>query len=430
MSGERSKVLLIGRGGREHALAVALARSPSVTKLYVVPGNGGTAAMGGKTENIALLEDDFAGQIVFAREHGVGLVVAGPDAVIALGAADAFTAAGIACFAPTKAAARLEWSKAFAKDFMTRHGIPTARYAVFRDLDLALAYVRRTDHPIVLKASGLAAGKGVVLPETVPEAESLLNDIMLGGMFGAAGEEVVIEERLSGPEASIHAFCDGKSFRTFPVGQDHKRVLDGDRGANTGGMGVYAPAPVVSPALLAVIEQTVITPVLKGMAIEGTPFIGLLYPGLMLTPHGPRVIEFNCRFGDPETQAMLPLLKSDLAAIFIDCIEGKLGRTEPQWRGGSAVTVVAASGGYPGGFRKGIEIKGLEAAAALPETTVFHAGTTRDAAGRLVTDGGRVLSVTGTGATFAEARARAYAGIEKISFEGMHYRRDIGVQAP
>ena len=429
MSGDPANVLVIGRGGREHALAWALARAPTVRRVWVAPGNGGTALKGGMVANVDLQEDDFAGLIAFAGKESVGLVVVGPEAPLALGITDAFKAAGIACFGPSKAAARLESSKAFAKTFMTRHGIPTARYAVFRELSPALDHLHKVDYPVVIKASGLAAGKGVVLPETIKDAETILTRMLEEHLFGVASDEVVIEERLLGPEASVLAFCDGRNYRLMPIAQDHKRVFDGDKGPNTGGMGAYAPAPIVTRQLLAAIEETVFAPALRGMAAEGAPFAGVLYAGLMLTKTGPQVIEFNCRFGDPETQVILPLLRSDIANAMRACISRTLGTVDIDWSSQTAVSVVAASGGYPGAYSKGQTISGIDAAAALPGTLVYHAGTRLEADRRLVTDGGRVLSITGTGDTFAQARARAYASIEKISFEGMHYRRDIGAKA-
>jgi phosphoribosylamine--glycine ligase len=422
-------VLLVGRGGREHAIAWALARSPSLGRLWVAPGNGGTAAMGGKVENAALPEDDGTGLIALARTEGVSLAVIGPEAPLAAGLADAFRAAGIACFGPSQAAARLESSKAFAKDFMIRHAIPTARYAVFRQLTPALKHLRALDYPVVIKASGLAAGKGVVLPETQADAETALRQMLVARSFGAAGDEVLIEERIEGPEASVLAFCDGVRTAIMPVAQDHKRAFDGDKGPNTGGMGAYAPAPIVTHALLAEIRRTILDPAVRGIAAEGAPFVGVLYAGLMLTKAGPRVIEFNCRFGDPETQVVLPLLDGDLAAILADCARGSLDPAAVKWRQGSAVAVVAASGGYPGDFAKGRAIAGLSQAGGRPDILVFQAGTKENGSGGTLTDGGRVLSVTGLGATVAEARARAYAGIETISFAGMHYRRDIGAKA-
>ncbi len=415
-------VFVIGSGGREHALAWKLAQSPRVEHVFVAPGNGGT---------------DGASRITNApfNPHSLisaprpDLVVVGPEAPLAEGIVDALQAAGVRCFGPTRAAARLESSKVFAKEFMARHGIPTGRAAIFTAYEPALAYLRRSDGPVVIKASGLAAGKGVIVPETPAEAEAALRQIMVERQFGAAGDEVLIEERLTGPEVSLLAFCDGRTVAAMPPAQDHKRVFDGDRGPNTGGMGAYAPAPIAPPALVEELVAAVLRPAVEGMAAEGTPYVGVLYAGLMLTPAGPRVLEFNCRFGDPETQAILPLLESDLLDVLEACVEGALDRVTVRWRDAAAATVVAASEGYPGPYPKGREIAGIADAAALPGVIVFHAGTRRTADGRLVTDGGRVLAVTGVGADLRQALDRAYAGIRCIHFEGMHYRRDIGAKA-
>jgi len=415
-------VFVIGSGGREHALAWKLAQSPRVEHVFVAPGNGGT---------------DGASRITNApfNPHSLisaprpDLVVVGPEAPLAEGIVDALQAAGVRCFGPTRAAARLESSKVFAKEFMARHGIPTGRAAIFTAYEPALAYLRRSDGPVVIKASGLAAGKGVIVPETPAEAEAALRQIMVERQFGAAGDEVLIEERLTGPEVSLLAFCDGRTVAAMPPAQDHKRVFDGDRGPNTGGMGAYAPAPIAPPALVEELVAAVLRPAVAGMAAEGTPYVGVLYAGLMLTPAGPRVLEFNCRFGDPETQAILPLLESDLLDVLEACVEGALDRVTVRWRDAAAATVVAASEGYPGPYPKGREIAGIADAAALPGVIVFHAGTRRTADGRLVTDGGRVLAVTGVGADLRQALDRAYAGIRRIHFEGMHYRRDIGAKA-
>ena len=415
-------VFVIGSGGREHALAWKLAQSPRVEHVFVAPGNGGT---------------DGASRITNApfNPHSLisaprpDLVVVGPEAPLAEGIVDALQAAGVRCFGPTRAAARLESSKVFAKEFMARHGIPTGRAAIFTAYEPALAYLRRSDGPVVIKASGLAAGKGVIVPETPAEAEVALRQIMVERQFGAAGDEVLIEERLTGPEVSLLAFCDGRTVAAMPPAQDHKRVFDGDRGPNTGGMGAYAPAPIAPPALVEELVAAVLRPAVEGMAAEGTPYVGVLYAGLMLTPAGPRVLEFNCRFGDPETQAILPLLESDLLDVLEACVEGALDRVTVRWRDAAAATVVAASEGYPGPYPKGREIAGIADAAALPGVIVFHAGTRRTADGRLVTDGGRVLAVTGVGADLRQALDRAYAGIRCIHFEGMHYRRDIGAKA-
>ena len=428
MSGhEPVSVLIIGRGGREHALAWKLAQSPRVARILLAPGNGGTACMAGKIANVAIDEFAFAEIFACVRSQRIGLVVVGPEAPLAEGLTDACTAAGVACFGPSKAAARLESSKAFAKAFMQRHHIATARYKVFHELAPALAHLQAVPYPVVIKASGLAAGKGVIIPATLTEAEAALRQMLVERTFGPAGDEVVIEERLQGPEASVLAFCDGTDVRVMPIARDYKRIFDGDQGPNTGGMGAHAPAAIEQyDDVVAKISQTVLHPTLRGMAAEGAPFVGVLYAGMMLTPDGPRVIEFNCRFGDPEAQVLLPLLQTDLADVLIACTEGRLARITPSWRQGSALTVVAASGGYPGSYRKGLAVSGLTDRHAATDTHVFHAGTRMGADGRLLTDGGRVFAVTGVGDTLAEARARAYAGLGRVAFDGMQYRRDIG----
>ena len=422
-------VLVIGNGGREHALAWKLAQSPRVAQVLVAPGNGGTAQAGGKIENVAVSADDIAGLIDLARTQAVDLTVVGPEAPLAAGVVDAFSAAGLRCFGPMQAAAQLESSKAFSKAFMLRHGIPTARYAVFTSFDEALAHVAATDYPVVIKASGLAAGKGVLLPESLAEAETALRQIMVERAFGAAGDEVVIEERLAGPEASVLAFSDGRNLVVMPAAQDHKRVFDGDLGPNTGGMGAYAPAPVMTAELLDEVRRTVLQPTIDGMQAEGTPYVGILYAGLMLTTGGIKVLEFNCRFGDPETQAILPLLTSDLLDVFDACLDGTLDQVTVRWRAGAAATVVAASEGYPGSYPKGREITGLAEAEALADVAIFHAGTALADNDRVLTDGGRVLAITGVGDDLAGALAHAYHGIERISFQGIQYRRDIGAKA-
>jgi phosphoribosylamine--glycine ligase len=442
-------ILVIGRGGREHALAWKLAQSPRVQRVWVAPGNGGTALAGGKIANVDLHEGDFPGLINSAQRNGVTLTVVGPEAPLADGIVDAFQAAGLRCFGPSQAAAQIEASKAFAKDFMARHGIPTARHATFTDFDATLGHLRQVDYPVVLKASGLAAGKGVILPSSLDEAEAALRQIMVDHEFGAAGDQVVIEERLAGPEASVLAFSDGRTVALMPAAQDHKRVFDGDQGPNTGGMGAYAPAPLMTPALLDEVRRTVLQPAIDGLAAEGMPYVGVLYAGIMLT--GSRygadaysagsddrkpiadhrlpfhVLEFNCRFGDPETQVILPLLQSDLVELIDACLDGALAGLDLRWAGGAAATVVAASDGYPGSYPKGREISGV--AEAQPGVAVFHAGTRLADDGRLLTDGGRVLAVTGVGDDLPAALARAYVGIERIRFQGMHFRRDIGARA-
>ncbi|MEZ4767660.1 MAG: phosphoribosylamine--glycine ligase [Caldilineales bacterium] len=422
-------VLVIGNGGREHALAWKLAQSPRVAGVLVAPGNGGTALAGGKISNVSAAAGDIATLVRLAKEKTVDLVVVGPEAPLAAGAVDAFRAAGIRCFGPTQAAAQLESSKAFAKAFMQRHGIPTARYAVFTNFDAAMAHARTIDYPLVVKASGLAAGKGVLLPESLAETEAALRQVMVERAFGDAGDEVVIEERLAGPEASVLAFCDGRSVSLMPVAQDHKRVFDGDQGPNTGGMGAYAPAPVMTAELLEDVRVNVLQAAVDGMRAEGAPYTGILYAGLMLTAGGSKVLEFNCRFGDPETQVILPLLAGDLLDVFDACLEGTLDQMDVGWHAGAAATVVAASEGYPGSYPKGREISGLAAAEALRDVAVFHAGTRLSDDGRVLTNGGRVLAVTATGENLAAALAQAYRGINQIRFQGMHFRRDIGAKA-
>jgi phosphoribosylamine--glycine ligase len=422
-------VLVIGRGGREHALAWKLAQSPRVARVWVAPGNGGTALARGKIANVDLQEGDFAGLIDFAQRNSVTLTVVGPEAPLADGIVDAFQGAGLRCFGPSKAAAQIEASKAFAKDFMARHGIPTARHATFTDFEAALAHLRQVDYPVVLKASGLAAGKGVILPASLDEAEAALRQIMREREFGAAGDEVVIEERLAGPEASVLAFSDGRTVALMPAAQDHKRVFDGDQGPNTGGMGAYAPAPLMTPALLDQVRRTVLQPAIDGLASEGMPYVGVLYAGMMITADGPKTLEFNCRFGDPETQVILPLLDTDLVEVIEACLTGQMAEMNARWRAGAAATVVAASEGYPGSYPKGREINGAAEAEALPNVAVFHAGTRLADDGRLLTDGGRALAVTGVGDDLPVALARAYGVIERIHFQGMHFRRDIGAKA-
>ncbi len=389
-------VLIIGGGGREHALAWKLAQSPCAGRIWVAPGNGGTdpshVNSGAPIANLALDEMDFAGLIAFSRREGIGLTVVGPEAPLAGGIVDAFQDAGLRVFGPTRRAAQLEASKAFAKAFMARHAIPTGRYAAFSDHAAALAHLRETQYPVVIKASGLAAGKGVIVPSTSREAEDALHQIMIARAFGDAGAEVLIEERLTGPEVSLLAFSDGRTVVSMPPAQDHKRALDGDRGPNTGGMGAYAPAPWVTERDLAEWTRTILQPTVDGMRREGVPYTGILYAGLMLTPDGPKVLEFNCRFGDPETQVILPLLESDLLDILTACTEERLAEIEVRWRDGSAATVVAASGGYPGSYAKGLPITGVEDAGAIPSAAVFHAGTRRGDDGGLYTSGGRVLS--------------------------------------
>ncbi len=431
-------ILLIGNGGREHALAWKLAQSQRVSRIFVAPGNGGTAATPNCC-NVAISADDLPGMRRFARESAIDLTLVGPEAPLAAGIVDEFDAEGLTVFGPSKAAAQLEGSKAFSKQFMTRHAIPTGWAHVFTDFEAAADFVHGLDTFPVLKASGLAAGKGVLLPESSDEAVAQLRALMVERRFGHAGETVLVEERLHGPELSVLAFCDGQELRLMPAAQDHKRLLDGDRGPNTGGMGAFAPSPLATPALLAEIERTIMRPTLDAMAAEGAAYLGILYAGLMLTESGPKVLEYNCRFGDPEAQVILPLLDSDLLELILACVHGCLAEHEPVWSTDSAVTVVMASDGYPDAYNTGKPITGLPTV-SLGEGNplVFHAGTRLDAATagaadqqktEVFTDGGRVLSITATGCNFAEAVADAYRAVDNIQFAGAVWRTDIGYNA-
>jgi phosphoribosylamine--glycine ligase len=421
------KVLLIGGGGREHAIAHRLTQSPLLDYLFVAPGNGGTARLP-KCENISIDVDQIDALVRFAQEHHIDLTVVGPEAPLVAGVVDAFQAAGLRIFGPMRAASRLEGSKVFSKQFMLRWGIPTGRAEIFDDFDEAMRYLRTLDRPPVVKADGLAAGKGVVVPATLEAAAAAVHSMLLERKFGDAGATILLEEKLYGAEVSVLAFCDGQRYALLPTAQDHKRLRNHDRGPNTGGMGAFSPSPRVTPELLQEIERTVIQPTLQGMAAEGNPYVGVLYAGLMLTARGPRVLEFNCRLGDPETQAVLPLLESDLIEVLQACIDGRLDRLQLRWRKEASVTVVMASEGYPESYRTGLEISGIEEAEALG-CTLYHAGTKLQN-GRLLTAGGRVLAVTATGPDVPRAAQRAYAGVERIHFVGAHYRRDIGATSP
>eukprot|EP00833_Pecoramyces_ruminatium_P002412 jgi/Orpsp1_1/1176444/evm.model.c7180000057611.2 len=421
----KMNVLLIGSGGREHALAWKIAQSPSLNQLFVAPGNGGTETGNDKIKNVNLSK--FEDLVDFAVKNDVKLVVPGPEQPLVDGINDYFKKVGIPCFGPSAAAARMEGSKAFSKDFMKRHNIPTAEYETFTDYEKAKEYMLNFKGEFVIKASGLAAGKGVLLPESMDEAIEGLKSIMLDSVFGSAGSEVVIEERLTGQELSCLAFSDGYSIVPLPSAQDHKRALEGDKGLNTGGMGCYAPTPIASPELLDTIRKTVLQPTIDGMRRDGFPFVGILYAGLMLTPNGPKVLEYNCRFGDPETEVLLPLLdeKTDLVQVLLAAAEGRLDSVYIGFRDCYAATVVAASKGYPEAYPKGLEIT----IGTMPEdVTVFHAGT-KVVDGKLVTSGGRVLTVTGVAPTLQEALNKAYEGLAQIHFDGMHIRRDIGHRA-
>ena len=418
------KLLVIGAGGREHALAWKLAQGPRVQKVYVAPGNGGTATEPG-VENVALAAAPEL--VAFARKESIYLTVVGPEAPLAAGVVDAFRDAGLRIFGPTRAAAQLESSKDFAKGFMVRHRIPTARHATFTDAGAARAYVERVGAPIVVKADGLAAGKGVVVAQSVAEAQAAIDAFLVANRLGAAGARVVIEECLQGEEASFIVVSDGAHALALATSQDHKRLRDGDQGPNTGGMGAYSPAPVVTPQVHARVMREIIQPAIAGMAADGVPYAGFLYAGLMIDKAGnPRTLEFNCRLGDPETQPMLMRLKSDLLGLFDAALEGKLGSAEADWDRRCALGVVLAAHGYPDEPRKGDRIEGLPKPAA--DCRVFHAGTRAEGKG-VVTSGGRVLSVTALGDNLRAARTRAYETVEAIRFDGMQYRKDIGHRA-
>src|SRR5437660_1621214 len=418
------KLLVIGSGGREHAMAWRLAQSPRVQKVYVAPGNAGTALEPG-LENVAL--SAIPDLISFAKEKNVQLTVVGPEAPLAAGVVDAFCAAGLRIFGPTRAAARLESSKDFAKSFMVRHGIPTARHATFEGAADAKAYIVKHGAPIVIKADGLAAGKGVVVARTREEAHAAIDMMLSEHRLGAAGARVVIEEFLEGEEASFIVMSDATHVLPLATSQDHKRLHDGDEGPNTGGMGAYSPAPIVTPKMHARVMREIIQPAVQGMAQDGHPYVGFLYAGLMIDSAGnPRTLEFNCRLGDPETQPILMRLKSDLLELVEHALAGTLERAEAEWDRRCALGVVLAAGGYPDEPRKGDRIQGLPAPA--PDCRVFHAGTRLDS-GTLVTNGGRVLCVTALGDSLRIARSRAYEAIERIRYDGMQYRRDIGHRA-
>ena len=417
-------ILLIGSGGREHALARSLSASALCGRLFIAPGNPGTARAG---TNVTLDVTDHRAVIDFCRVMAIGFVVVGPEAPLVAGLVDDLTAAGIKAFGPSKAAAQLEGSKAFTKDLCAEFDIPTAAYRRFTDAEAAKTYIRNYGVPIVVKADGLAAGKGVVVAMSFEEAEAAI-DMMIGGGLGAAGAEVVVEAFLEGEEASFFALCDGAKAIPFGTAQDHKRVFDGDRGPNTGGMGAYSPAAVLTPELQARVMREIIEPTLKGMAARGMPYKGVLYAGLMLTKDGPKLIEYNARLGDPETQVLLPRLTSDLVEALLAACDGKLDTVSLTWSDKAALTVVMAAKGYPGAVEKGSEIRGLDKAGALDDVIVFHAGTKQDA-DRIVASGGRVLNVTALGRTITEAQAKAYEAVSEIDWPEGFCRRDIGWRA-
>ena len=414
------RVLVVGSGGREHAICWKLAQSPRVDQLYCAPGNGGIAQA---ADCVDIKATDVDGMVAWAKDNAMDFVVVAPDDPLALGMVDALEAAGIPAFGPRKNAAIIEASKAFSKELMQKYHIPTARYQTFTDLDAALAYLEAQGAPIVVKADGLALGKGVVVAATVDEAKTAAREMMADKKFGESGSTVVIEECMTGPEVTVLAFADGERVRPMPASQDHKRAFDGNRGPNTGGMGAISPPPQYTPDVARRCMDEIFLPTIQALKAEGRPFQGVIYFGLMLTPQGPRVVEYNARFGDPECQAVLSLLDSDLLDIFLACREGALGQTEIRWKESAACCLVLASGGYPLEYKKGYPITGLDEAGR--SAVVFHAGTAQKD-GQTVTNGGRVLGVTALGNTLEQAIENAYAAAKPISFQDMHFRTDIG----
>lgn len=426
------KLLVLGSGGREHALVWKLAQSPRVTRMWCAPGNAGISSEalrsnGRQVENVPIGVDNLLGLVDFAAQKGVDFTVVGPDNPLALGVVDLFQERGLRIWGPNRRAAQFESSKVFSQDFMLRHGVPTMRSGTFSDPNAAKRFCAEFQGRCAVKADGLALGKGVLLTSNMSEAEGAVDEILVRQAFGSAGHRVVVQELLEGTEISLHALCDGKVARLFPTAQDHKRALDGDQGLNTGGMGSYSPAPFLSEEALVEVGQSILDPWLRGCAAEGIDFRGLLYPGVMLTAKGPRVLEFNARFGDPETQVYLTRLESDLLELLEASVDGRLDQVELRWSNQSSICVVMASGGYPGDYRKGIAITGIDAAESLPSTKVFHAGTACQN-GQLITSGGRVLGVTSWASDLRSARDRAYAAVDRIQFKDARWRRDIGAQ--
>ncbi len=420
------KVLVVGSGGREHAICRAVAKSKKLTKLYCAPGNAGTAAI---AENVAISSDDIDGLLKFALENKIDLTVVGPEAPLVAGIADIFEAEGLLVFGPGRAGAQLEGSKSFMKNILKKNNIPTAVFGEFDNAVDALKYINRNKiYPLVIKADGLAAGKGVIIAKTEAEAVCAVNDIMIKKIFGDAGERVVIEEFLEGDEASILVLTDGKNILPLPASQDHKRIFDNDEGPNTGGMGAYAPTPLVKPDLLERIKKEILVPTVEGLNREGINYKGVLYAGIMVTKDGPKVLEYNVRFGDPETQAVLPLVKSDLLDIFAACAGGNISGIDFELENGAAITVVLAAKGYPGVYEKGKEIKGLDSLKDLEDIYVYHAGT-KNEGGKILTNGGRVLAVTAYDKDIKSAIEKVYKAVKNINFEGMQYRKDIGARA-
>jgi phosphoribosylamine---glycine ligase len=420
------RILVIGSGGREHALAWKISQSKLCTKLFCAPGNAG---MGTIAECIQIKADDVDGLLEFCRKEKIELTVVGPEKALDLGIVDEFTKAGLKIFGPSKAAARLESSKVFSKELMAKYKVPTAAFKVFDSPDAAKKYIENHGAPCVVKADGLAAGKGVVVAQTVDEAKSAVTAMMQDKVFGAAGKKIIIEDCLLGQEASILVVTDSKQVLGLASAQDHKRIFDNDRGANTGGMGAYSPTPIVTEGVLKEVMEKIIYPTIDGLAKEGIDYRGVLYAGIMLTNAGPQTLEFNVRFGDPETQAILPRLKSDIVEVMLAASSGKLSKIKTlEWDSRASVCVVCAAVGYPGNYEKGKEISGLQEAGRMKDVVVFHAGT-KKAGNKISTDGGRVLGVTALGATIKEAIEKTYQAVEKIKFDGMQYRKDIGGKA-
>lgn len=416
------RVLVIGGGGREHALVWKICQSPKVTEVFCAPGNTGTAEI---ASNVPIPADKIDQLLEFALEKEIGLTVVGPEQPLVMGIVDRFREKGLRIFGPTAQAAELEGSKAFSKDIMKKYGLPTAEYETFSSHELARKYFDKETGPIVVKASGLAAGKGVILCRNAKEGLDAVDTIMKDKSFGEAGDQVVIEEFLEGQEVSVLAFTDGNSVLLMESAQDHKAALDGDQGPNTGGMGAYSPAPVFTDLLRQKVRDKIMFPLVRAMKAEGRPYQGILYAGLMLTKWGPKTLEFNARFGDPETQPLLVRMESDIVPLFEACIDGTLDQCELKWKPEPSVCVVMAAKGYPGSYEKGKEISGLDEAGALPDVVVFHAGT-KGEADKILTNGGRVLGVTATGPDTPSAISKAYEAVAKIKWDGIHYRKDIG----
>ena len=419
------RILVVGGGGREHTLVWKLKQSPLVDKIYCAPGNAGIAE---DAECVPISVEDLQGLADFAEKQKIDLTVVGPEDPLARGIVDLFQEKGLKIFGPNKQAAQLEGSKVFAKELMVKYNIPTAEYRTFTSPEEAEQYIKEIGTPIVIKAEGLAAGKGVIVCEEEEEALLAVKKIMIDKAFGDAGNRLIVEECMRGEEASILAFTDGESILAMVSSQDHKPVYDGDRGPNTGGMGAYAPAPLITPEIAQYVEEKILIPAVQGLKADGHHYSGVIYAGLMFTEKGPKVLEFNCRFGDPEAQVVIPLLKSDLVPILQAVVEGRLSQVKAQWHQGFAVCVVMASGGYPGSYRKGIVIQGLEKQKRKENLVVFHAGT-KGQEGQIVTNGGRVLGVTGWAENLPEALKKVYEAVESIEFDGAHYRKDIGQKA-